>query len=379
MSEVEFEAARKGMSEMASLYEDASELNSGNGDATGVPIGDEEAFGLNSGNGDAAGLLSMYMDVSGVSEKMEKLALSITEGSPSDYVKCRLIENYLRQYTYNLDAVGGHNPDSDLTTAEGMADIADRFLFETEEGYCVHYASSMVMLLRLSGIPARVVVGYRYEFPFDEQESYEVSGSCAHAWPEAYIKNVGWVPFEPTASMRTAVDFTWHRKDAGEETRREEYPVSSVPERPEKTGGNTPKSPDMLAPILIRVVLPLVLSVFLLLAALIIGVRVIDRLRYSRGTPKQKLLMDVTAIRRSIKKSSEGFTDRGLMSDYVDRAPEEIRDDLREVFRTYYRIIYGNAGSDEVTAQENEVARRVRERLGEKRERSGKDRSKAAE
>jgi hypothetical protein len=67
------------------------------------------------------------------------------------------------------------------------------------------------------------------------------------------------------------------------------------------------------------------------------------------------------------------------MSDYVDRAPEEIRDDLREVFRTYYRIIYGNAGSDEVTAQENEVARRVRERLGEKRERSGKDRSKAAE
>jgi hypothetical protein len=89
--------------------------------------------------------------------------------------------------------------------------------------------------------------------------------------------------------------------------------------------------------------------------------------------------MDVTAIRRSIKKSSEGFTDRGLMSDYVDRAPEEIRDDLREVFRTYYRIIYGNAGSDEVTAQENEVARRVRERLGEKRERSGKDRSKAAE
>jgi len=55
------------------------------------------------------------------------------------------------------------------------------------------------------------------------------------------------------------------------------------------------------------------------------------------------------------------------MSDYVDRAPEEIRDDLREVFRTYYRVVYGNAGSDGVTAQENEAARRVRERLGEKK------------
>ena len=101
----------------------------------------------------------MYTDVSGASEKMGNLAMSITEGAPSYYIKCRLIENYLRQYTYNLDAVGGHDPDSDLTTAEGMADIADRFLFETEEGYCVHFTSSMVMLLRLAGIPARAVPG----------------------------------------------------------------------------------------------------------------------------------------------------------------------------------------------------------------------------
>lgn len=352
LSEEEFEAARKGMSEMASLYEGVSELDSGN---------------------EGAGLPSIYMDISGAGDKMMKLAESITEGAPGDYVKCRLIENYLRQYTYNLDAVGGHDPDSDLTTAEGMADIADRFLFETEEGYCVHYASSMVMLLRLSGIPARVVVGYRYEFPFEEQETYEVSGSCAHAWPEAYIKNVGWVPFEPTASVRVASDFTWHRKDAREEPPSEEYPVSPVPERPEKTGDNTPESPDMIVPLLVRVVLPLVLSVFLLLAALVIGVRVVSRLRYSRGTPEQKLLMDVAAIRRSIKKSSGGFVDRGLMSDYVDRAPEEVRDDLREVFRAYYRVLYGNTEGAGVTARENEAARRVRERLGEKKARQRKD------
>ncbi len=347
MSEEEFEAARKGMSEMDSLY----------------------AGEMSSGNRVAAGLLSIYMDTSGASDKMVKLAESITEGAPGDYVKCRLIENYLRQYTYNLDAVGGHDPDSDLTTAGGMADIADRFLFETEEGYCVHYASSMVMLLRLSGIPARVVVGYRYEFPFEEQESYEVSGSCAHAWSEAYIKNVGWVPFEPTASVRVASDFTWHRKAETEEPPSEELSVSPVPERPEKIADSAAEPADMMAPLLVRVVLPLVLSVFILLAALVIGARVVSRLRYSRGTPEQKLLMDVAAIRRSIKKSSEGFADRGLMSDYVDRAPEEIRDDLREVFRTYYRVVYGNAASDVVTARENEAARRVRERLGEKKAR----------
>ena len=180
-----------------------------------------------------------------------------------------------------------------------------------------------------------------------------MSGSCAHAWPEAYIKNVGWVPFEPTASVRVASDFTWHRKDAREEPPREEYPVSPVPVRPEKTGDIIEESPGMLTPLLVRVVLPLVLCVFILLAALVIGARVVSRLRYSRGTPEQKLLMDVAAIRRSIKKSSEGFADRGLMSDYIDRVPEEIRDDLREVFRTYYRVIYGNTEGAGVTAQEN--------------------------
>ena len=379
MSEEEFEAARKGTSEMATLYGGGSELRSGNGTRVGLHSGNGATVRQSSGNGAVAGLPSIYMDTSGASDKMVKLAESITESAPGNYVKCRLIENYLRQYTYNLDAVGGHDPDSDLTTAEGMADIADRFLFETEEGYCVHYASSMVMLLRLSGIPARVVVGYRYEFPFEEQESYEVSGSCAHAWPEAYIKNVGWVPFEPTASMRTASDFTWHRKAEAAEPPSEEYSVSPVPERPEGLPDSTEEPADALAPLLVRVVLPLVLSVFILLAALVIGARVVSRLRYSRGTPEKKLLMDVASIRRSIKKSSEGFVDRGLMSDYVDRAPEEIRDDLREVFRTYYRVVYGNAGSDGVTAQENEAARRVRERLGEKRARSGREKSEGSE
>ena len=67
------------------------------------------------------------------------------------------------------------------------------------------------------------------------------------------------------------------------------------------------------------------------------------------------------------------------MSDYIDRVPEEIRDDLREVFRTYYRVIYGNTEGAGVTAQENEVARRVRERLGEKRARSGRERSEGSE
>ena len=39
-----------------------------------------------------------------------------------------------------------------------------------------------------------------------------VAGNCAHVWPEAYLENVGWVPFEPTAAYRTAADNTWHKE-----------------------------------------------------------------------------------------------------------------------------------------------------------------------
>ncbi|MBQ2087077.1 MAG: transglutaminase domain-containing protein, partial [Selenomonas sp.] len=90
--------------------------------------------------------------------------------------------------------------------------MADDFLFDSGRGYCVHFASSMVMLLRLNGIPARLSSGYRYAFPFDRQDVYEVSGGSAHMWPQAYIEGYGWVGFEPTSVLSTAEDRTWHRR-----------------------------------------------------------------------------------------------------------------------------------------------------------------------
>ena len=70
------------------------------------------------------------------------------------------------------------------------------------------------MLLRLSGIPARATSGFRYAFPFTKADEYEVSSSCAHVWPEAYIENVGWIPFEPTGAYYALSDHSWHRADA---------------------------------------------------------------------------------------------------------------------------------------------------------------------
>ncbi|MCR5809796.1 MAG: transglutaminase-like domain-containing protein [Lachnospiraceae bacterium] len=306
------------------------------------------------------------LSTDGVSAALQELAAKVTSDVPGEYDKCRVVESYLRQYSYQTDAVGGHDPLSTMSTPAGMADIADRFLFETGAGYCVHYTSSMVMLLRLSGIPARAVSGYRYVYPFEKADAYEVSGDCAHIWPEAYIQGVGWVPFEPTSAYRTAEEYTWHRKPAaaGNDSQSAYVPpvpapaqVPDVPDNEKSSGSLSGMTLDQA----MRIALPTALSILVTLALLILGTLSAARLRYLRAAPEKKLAMDVDMIKKGIRRqSAEVFTDRGLLSDYIARAPEALRPDIQRVFDIYYRVLYESSA---VSAEENELAASVREQL----------------
>lgn len=83
----------------------------------------------------------------------------------------------------------------DVERPEG--DIADAFLFEMEKGYCTYYATTMVVMLRTQGIPARFVTGYSSgEYVGDDE--YVVRGMNSHAWVEVYFPEHGWVEFDPT-------------------------------------------------------------------------------------------------------------------------------------------------------------------------------------
>ena len=302
------------------------------------------------------------LSTDGVSPELQELADQITSGVPGEYDKCKVIEGYLRQYSYQTNAVGGHNPLSTMSTSAGMADIADRFLFETGAGYCVHYTSSMVMLLRLSGIPARAVSGYRYVYPFKKADAYEVSGDCAHIWPEAYIRGVGWVPFEPTSAYRTAEEYTWHRRPAVSGDDAKSAYVPSIP-----APAQVPNAPDgenlsgMTLDQAVGIALPIVLSILATLTILILGTFAAAKVRYLRAAPEKKLAMDVDMIKKGIRRqSTEDFADRGLLSDYIARAPEALRPDIQRVFDAYYRVVYGSSA---VSAEENELAASVREQL----------------
>ncbi len=77
----------------------------------------------------------------------------------------------------------------------------DSFLFETRRGYCEHYASSLAILMRLAGIPARVVVGYLGGEENALGGYTLVRQSDAHAWVEVAISGRGWVRVDPTAAL----------------------------------------------------------------------------------------------------------------------------------------------------------------------------------
>lgn len=179
---------------------------------------------------------SEYLDAGEYeTDRLKELALDITKNAQNDYDACRLIEKYLRQYKYSIHPAKGDGK----STASGSSDnYIETFLFETGEGYCVHFASSMIELLKLSGIPARYVQGYCYKFPSKQNDRFTINGDKAHVWVEAYIEGMGWVPFEPTAGRRTSIDSTWNYTIPEEEvlsdTAIDELPgegyVPSIPE-----------------------------------------------------------------------------------------------------------------------------------------------------
>jgi transglutaminase-like putative cysteine protease len=79
-------------------------------------------------------------------------------------------------------------------------DSIDEFLFDTRRGFCEHYASAFVVLLRAAGIPARVVTGYQGGTMNPRGGYMIVRQSDAHAWAEALI-NGQWQRFDPTAAV----------------------------------------------------------------------------------------------------------------------------------------------------------------------------------
>ncbi len=136
-------------------------------------------------------------------ERVRILADQLTEGCENDYDKLKAIETYLNSLPYTTQI--GKTP--------GGEDFVDYFLFHQKKGYCTYFASAFGVLARCVGIPTRYVEGFMVDYKEkDNAGAYQVGSNSAHAWVEAYIEGIGWIPFEPTPAFYRARYTQWQEE-----------------------------------------------------------------------------------------------------------------------------------------------------------------------
>src|SRR6266513_1715462 len=99
-----------------------------------------------------------------------------------------------------------------LTPGEYRQNELEEFLFHRRLGFCEHYAASFATLMRLAGIPARVVTGYLGGEYNEIGHFFLVRQADAHAWCEVWFPDRGWQRVDPTAVVapdRVNLGFNW--------------------------------------------------------------------------------------------------------------------------------------------------------------------------
>ena len=227
-----------------------------------------------------------------VPQRVKDLAVAVTSTFDNEYDKLRAIEKYLSSnYDYSLEV--------DRTPSN--RDFVDYFLFDQTTGYCTYYASSMVIMARSIGIPARYVRGYvmpkktPIEEIFDalddlidmdkfiDDNIYWISEKQSHAWPEIYIDGYGWLAFEPTAAYYS--DFLPQEENDN---------IYVIPDQKLDTDKDPGASGlDDRIVLYIRIIL---ISFLIILMILPFVIRSLKKMRYSRYDNRKKVLLTFKKI-----------------------------------------------------------------------------------
>ncbi|WP_216831686.1 transglutaminase TgpA family protein [Alkalihalobacterium elongatum] len=169
--------------------------------------------------GDPEGIRNLYLQLPDtLPDRVGELANDITANFSNRYDQVKAIERYYRMagFRYETKNVAVPGPDEDYV---------DQFLFETKQGYCDNYSTSMVVMLRTLGIPARWVKGFtqgeRLQDLADGNRIYQITNANAHSWVEVYFPGHGWIPFEPTQGFNNASNFVFETPELEAQWERE--------------------------------------------------------------------------------------------------------------------------------------------------------------
>ena len=116
---------------------------------------------------------------------VQSTAEQVTADADSTYEAAILLQTWFREFEYSLEVQAGHGNDA-----------IETFL-RNRVGYCEQFAGTYAAMMRSLGYPARVAVGFT-SGSLIADDTYSVAGRNAHAWPEVWFDDIGWVAFEPT-------------------------------------------------------------------------------------------------------------------------------------------------------------------------------------
>ena len=247
-------------------------------------------------------------------DSLKPIAEKLTKDVDSNYEKAKIIESYLSQkYTYNLTP-----PEKPAN-----ADFVEYFLFETGEGFCTHYASSMVLMLRSIDIPCRYVTGYVLNAPDDYEvipdlkagESLFVEGlpyeftvqkQNSHAWVEVWFDDFGWLAFEPTSRYTSAFGFPVDM----------DFSEFIDVEEPEQIQQIEMEAPDQSS----KIVLIILSSVLLLALIVILSARLYTS---THRTDKEKIYITWKNIKKLYQKSRKAKKVNETAMEFVQRVNKD--------------------------------------------------------
>ncbi|HZB58588.1 MAG TPA: transglutaminase domain-containing protein, partial [Actinomycetota bacterium] len=181
--------------------------------------------------------LQPYLETGSLDREVRERADVVVEAKDADtpFEKALAIQDYLRskEFRYNLN----------VPALSAGGNQLQRFLTEVREGYCEQFAIAMAMMARQVGVPSRVAVGFTSGEVVDNN-FLQVTTHDAHAWPELWFPETGWVPFEPTPRADGTVAVPSYTTPVG----RVPSDDTGTTPAPDTTGPDTPANPPVQPP-----------------------------------------------------------------------------------------------------------------------------------
>ncbi len=252
--------------------------------------------------------------------------------------KLTYVESYLKDNTtYTLSP--GKLPEGE--------DFVEYFLFQNKKGYCAHYASAAVLMLRAMGVPARYVEGYRVgpsedtdKLTGEEQvisaytgnesvkqntqmKQISVKDSNAHAWTEVYIDNYGWLPMDFTpgsSNQNETVYYSLFTNDRNKEVD-QTYSAPTPPinysdmdkDMNRNTNNNIQKASSKEQTKLNVIFMIAFMVLFISFVSATLLFKVIKRRRYQNAhNPNKRALFFIMEVEKILSVYPNGLTRKGM-------------------------------------------------------------------